>query len=113
MCRSASSHRVLCAVAILALACAAAAPIAVAKPVDIEIPVVLQLVGVSGEMASLDHLVTRRLVTDFVGGDPVVSPVETGFQLDVTPTLLAGGRVAVMLELSVAFLAGPIEQRSI
>jgi hypothetical protein len=111
MCPSASAQRALCAVAILTLAISAYAPFADAA--DVDMPVVLSLVGVSGEMASLDHRVIRHLVTDFAGGDPVVSPVETGFQLDFTPTLLGGGRVAVMLELSVAFLVGPIEKRSI
>ncbi len=65
-----SVPRVPCAVAIVALVSAASAPPAVAKPADVEIPVGLSVLGASGEAASLDPVVTRRLVTDFAGGDP-------------------------------------------
>jgi len=100
----ASAHRVLCAVAILALASPAYAPLAIAEAAGADMPVVLQLVGVSGEMASLDHLVIRHLVTDFAGGDPVVSPVETGARLQFTPTALGGDDVSLEIGLRCSHL---------
>jgi hypothetical protein len=104
------TSRLLRAVFLLALVAFASG---VARSARAEVPVVLELIGAPGEMASLDYLVSRPLVSDFAGGDPVVSPIETGFQLDFTPTLLGAGRVEVALELSIAFLAGPIEKRSL
>lgn len=101
------------AVAILALLWIVPAWGGAAKRAPAEIPVTLQVLGASGRTATLDVLVSRPLVVDFVASNPVVAPIETGFELAFTPTLLGGGRVAVTLALSIAFLPEGVSKNTI
>jgi hypothetical protein len=97
MCRSASTHRVLCAVAILIAGGELKNP--KGEPETSSSLKEFELAGWEGVPVALAQSSRRDLVTGYEDGEPVTSPVETGARLQFTPTALDGDDVSLEIGL--------------